>query len=82
MIHTEFSDNPDQFPYNINDEADIDIILNVWHSPLLVLIFIFFLAEIFIPTINKYSWPTATKPSLFSSSVHLSCILREETRSG
>ena len=29
MVHTEFNDNPDRFPYNVNDGADIDVILNV-----------------------------------------------------
>ncbi|XP_065897950.1 ADAM 17-like protease isoform X2 [Dysidea avara] len=27
MVHTEFSDNPDRFPYNTGDGADIDMIL-------------------------------------------------------
>jgi len=29
MVHTEFNDDPDRFPYNVNDNEDINVILNV-----------------------------------------------------
>ena len=29
MVHTEFSDNVDQFPYNVNDSADAEMVLEV-----------------------------------------------------
>ena len=33
MVHTEFSDNVDEYPYNVDDGADINSILQVYRTP-------------------------------------------------
>jgi len=48
MVHTEFSDDVDRFPYNVNDGADINEVLVVsWELNYLVLEITLLPSEIF-----------------------------------